>query len=54
MTEMKVLLALVARSYAFTADTNTEWAQAVGKVPKNGLPMTVQPLPATAAHVAAV
>lgn len=34
MVEMKVLLALVARHYSFTADNNTEWSQAIGKVPK--------------------
>jgi hypothetical protein len=46
MTEMKVLLALMARSYAFTADANTEWVQTMVKEPKNGLPMVVAPLPA--------
>jgi hypothetical protein len=34
MVEMKVLLALVARQYSFTADTDTEWVQAIGRVPK--------------------
>jgi hypothetical protein len=34
MVEMKVLLALVARHYTFTADNNTQWTQAIGKVPK--------------------
>ena len=40
MGEMKVFLALLARHYDFTADTNTEWVQALGKKPKNGLPTT--------------
>lgn len=34
MYEMKTLLALVARHYSFTVDNNTEWVQAIGKVPK--------------------
>jgi hypothetical protein len=34
MVEMKVLLALVARHYAVTCDNNTEWDQAIGKVPR--------------------
>jgi cytochrome P450 len=34
LAEMKVLLALLARHYAFTADTATEWVQRVGHVPK--------------------
>jgi cytochrome P450 len=42
MAEMKVFLALLARDYDFTADTNTTWAQEIGRVPKNGLPMTVR------------
>lgn len=46
MVEMKVLLALVARHYTFTADNNTQWTQAIGKVPKNKLPMVVKPLAA--------
>lgn len=40
MGEMKVFLALLARHYDFTADTNTEWVQVLGKKPKNGLPTT--------------
>ncbi len=36
MVEMKTLLALVARHYTFTCDNNTEWTQAIGKVPKVG------------------
>ena len=36
MVEMKTLLALFARGYTFTADNNTEWTQAIGKVPKVG------------------
>lgn len=41
MAEMKVYLATLARSYDFTVDNNTEWVQAVGKVPKNGLPIVI-------------
>ncbi|KAI8464385.1 MAG: cytochrome P450 [Monoraphidium minutum] len=48
MAEMKVFLALLARGYDFTADTNTEWRQEIGRVPKNGLPMTLTRLPAAA------
>jgi cytochrome P450 len=44
MVEMKVFLALLARGYDFTADTNTDWGYAVGKVPKNRLPLTLTPL----------
>jgi len=44
MAEMKTVLAVLARCYAFTADNNTEWRQAVGKVPVNGLPMVLTPL----------
>lgn len=41
--EMKVFLALWARGYDVAADTDTEWRFAVGRVPLNGLPMTVTP-----------
>jgi cytochrome P450 len=41
MAEVKVFLALFCRSYSFTADTNTTWSEVVGKVPANGLPMTI-------------
>jgi hypothetical protein len=41
MAEMKVFLAFLARDYVFTADTNTEWKQMIGRVPVNGLPMRV-------------
>ena len=34
IVEMKVLLALVARHCSVTCDNNTEWVQAIGKVPK--------------------
>jgi hypothetical protein len=34
MSEMKVLLALLARHYTFEADNNTEWINSIGKVPK--------------------
>lgn len=37
MSEMKVLLALLARHYSFTADNNTEWVHTISKVPKVGL-----------------
>jgi hypothetical protein len=40
----QVFLALLARHYTFTADTNTDWSFAIGKVPKNRLPMTLTPL----------
>jgi hypothetical protein len=36
MSEMKVLLALLARHYSFEADNNTEWINSIGKVPKVG------------------
>jgi hypothetical protein len=36
IVEMKLLLALVARHYSVTCDNNTEWAQAIGRVPKVG------------------
>jgi hypothetical protein len=38
MVEMKVLLALSARHYTFVCDNNTEWTQAIGKVPKVRMP----------------
>lgn len=38
MAEMKVVLALLSRGYEFSCDTDTEWAQQVGQVPKNQLP----------------
>lgn len=41
MAEMKVYLATLARKYDFSIDNNTEWVQAVGKVPRNGLPITI-------------
>eukprot|EP00775_Hariotina_reticulata_P013035 gene13035-13164_t len=44
MAEMKAFLAVLARCYSFTADNNTEWQQAVGKVPVNGLPVVITPL----------
>jgi hypothetical protein len=31
---MKVLLALLAQHYSFTADNNTEWVHTIAKVPK--------------------
>lgn len=34
MSEMKVLLALLARHYSFIADNNTEWVHTIAKVPK--------------------
>uniref|UniRef100_A0A383WDQ0 Cytochrome P450 n=1 Tax=Tetradesmus obliquus TaxID=3088 RepID=A0A383WDQ0_TETOB len=46
MAEMKVFLALLARGYDFDADTNTQWRQEIGRVPANGLPMTVSRRPA--------
>ncbi len=36
MAEMKVLLALLARHYTFTADNDTEWVHTIAKVPKVG------------------
>jgi hypothetical protein len=41
MAEMKAFLALLARGYAFDANTNTKWVQQIGRVPVNGLPMRV-------------
>jgi hypothetical protein len=41
MAEMKVFLAFLARSYDFSVDGNTDWLFAIGRVPKNGLPMTI-------------
>jgi hypothetical protein len=41
MAEMKAFLALLARGYAFEADTNCRWVQQLGRVPANGLPMSV-------------
>ncbi|KAF8059378.1 HISN7 [Scenedesmus sp. PABB004] len=41
MAEMKVFLALLARGYDFTADTDTTWRQRIGPQPANGLPLTV-------------
>eukprot|EP00775_Hariotina_reticulata_P007859 gene7859-8055_t len=42
MAEMKVYLALLARSYQFEADNNTKWKPALGYYPENGLPMVVK------------
>jgi hypothetical protein len=39
-----VFLALLARGYSFTADTDTEWRPAIGLYPVNGLPLTLKPL----------
>ncbi|WIA32262.1 hypothetical protein OEZ86_003108 [Tetradesmus obliquus] len=44
MAEMKVVLALLMRQYDFSVDNNTEWMQAVGRVPKNGLPLKLRRL----------
>lgn len=41
LAEMKVFLALLARSYSFTADNNTEWKPALGFYPANGLPLVL-------------
>jgi hypothetical protein len=41
MAEMKVFLALLARSYSFTVDNNTEWKPALGFYPANGLPLVL-------------
>lgn len=54
MAEMKVFLALLARHYEFVADTNTEWKQEIGRVPANGLPMTVTRRAAAPVEAAAV
>lgn len=40
---LQVFLALLARHYDFTADTDTQWTFAIGKIPKNGLPLTLTP-----------
>jgi cytochrome P450 len=50
MAEMKVYLALLARGYDFACDTNTQWKQEIGRVPANGLPMTVTRRPAPVAQ----
>lgn len=34
----------LARKYDVRVDNNTEWQQAVGRVPKNGLPLVLTPL----------
>lgn len=44
MAEMKAFLALLARGYEFSADVNTTWVQRLGRVPVNGLPLTVSRL----------
>lgn len=41
MAEMKIFLALLARSYDFTADNDTEWRPALGFYPANGLPLVL-------------
>jgi hypothetical protein len=41
IAEMKVFLALLARSYSFTVDNNTEWKPALGFYPANGLPLVL-------------
>eukprot|EP00878_Enallax_costatus_P032359 GHUV01035559.1.p1 GENE.GHUV01035559.1~~GHUV01035559.1.p1 ORF type:complete len:428 (+),score=123.78 GHUV01035559.1:560-1843(+) len=41
VAEMKVFLALLTRGYEWWCDTDTEWEQQMGQVPKNGLPLTV-------------
>ncbi len=40
---MKVFLAMLVRHYDFAADNDTTWRQAVGRVPANGLPLTLTP-----------
>lgn len=44
MVQMKTYLALLARKYDFTADINTTWTSALGKVPKNRLPLNLTAL----------
>ncbi|WIA16755.1 hypothetical protein OEZ85_013407 [Tetradesmus obliquus] len=44
MAEMKTFLALLARQYAFQADTATEWKPALGYYPANGLPLVLSQL----------
>jgi hypothetical protein len=40
---MKTFLALLLRGYDFEVDADTTWAHsALGKVPRNGLPMRVK------------
>jgi hypothetical protein len=53
MAEMKVYLALLARSYDFECDTNTQWKQEIGCVPANGLPTSFTRRPAPVAPEAA-
>jgi hypothetical protein len=38
---MKTFLALLARSYSFTADNNTDWKPALGFYPANGMPLVL-------------
>eukprot|EP00877_Chromochloris_zofingiensis_P014679 jgi/Chrzof1/9465/Cz04g04040.t1 len=42
MAEMKVFLAVLARRYSFTADTDTAWETVPHNWPLNGLPVTVE------------
>lgn len=49
MTETKVVLATLAREYEWDCDAGTEMVAMVGKVPANGLPLTLRRLPAAAA-----
>ncbi|WIA13789.1 hypothetical protein OEZ85_007337 [Tetradesmus obliquus] len=42
LSEMKTFLALLLRGYDFACDADTTWAPgALGKVPRNGLPMQI-------------
>ncbi|KAF6255323.1 cytochrome P450 [Scenedesmus sp. NREL 46B-D3] len=42
LSEMKVFLALLLRGYEFECDADTRWSPgALGKVPRNGLPMKI-------------
>lgn len=41
MAEMKMFLALLARSYSFIVDNDTEWKPALGFYPANGLPLVL-------------
>ncbi len=41
MTEMKVLLAVLALDYTMTADTDTTWGTIPMPFPKNGLPLWI-------------
>lgn len=50
MAEMRVFLALLARGYEFSADTNTAWRNNIGPSPVNGLPVILRRRPQMGLH----